>query len=77
MQLVEIRSELHSLIDKINDPGILTQFYNALNSSVDKRSSIWDSLTDEQKQGVLDAYEESEIDENLIPLADAIGRLGK
>ena len=74
MELVELKSEFHSLIDKINDPGILEQFYNALNSSVDKRSTVWDTLTDEQKQGVLDAYEESESDENLIPLADIITR---
>ena len=74
MELVEIKSEFYSLIDKINDPDILEQFYNALNSSVDKRSTVWDTLTDEQKQGVLDAYEESESDENLIPLADIITR---
>ena len=75
MQLVEIRSEFHPLIDRINDPEILEQFLNALNSSVDRRSSVWDSLTEEQRQGVLDAYEESENDENLIPLADAINKL--
>jgi len=55
MELVELKSEFHSLIDKINDPDVLEQFYNALNSSVDKKSSVWDSLTEEQKQGVLDA----------------------
>jgi hypothetical protein len=74
MQLVEIRSEFHSLIDKINDPGILEQFYNALNSSVDKSSGVWASLMDEQKQGVLDAYQESENNENLIPLTDILNR---
>lgn len=75
MQLVEIKSQFHSLIDKVNDPQILEQFYNALNSSVDKRSSVWDSLTDEQRQGVLDAYEESENEENLIPLDKALANL--
>jgi DNA-directed RNA polymerase subunit H (RpoH/RPB5) len=40
-----------------------------------EKSRIWELLTNEEKQSVLDAYEESEDDNNLISLEDAINKL--
>jgi hypothetical protein len=57
------------LIDRINDPTILTQFYDAISQSVNSEGSLWNSLTSEQQQQVLEAYEESEDESNLIPLS--------
>lgn len=69
MKLTELKSEFHDLIDKIEDPTILEQFYDALSNSVRPANSLWATLTSEQQQGVLDAYEESEDETNLIPLS--------
>jgi hypothetical protein len=69
MKLDELKSEFHSLIDQIEDPGVLEQFYDALSNSTKPGNSLWESLSAEQQQGVLAAYEESEDEANLVPLS--------
>jgi hypothetical protein len=70
MKLAELKSEFHNLIDQIQDPEILEQFYEALNNSTKPGNSLWESLSAEQQDGVLAAYEESEDESNLIPLSE-------
>lgn len=69
MTLATLKSEFHNLIDKIEDPGILEQYYKALSTSIKPDNSLWESLTSEQQKGVLLAYEESDVEANLIPLS--------
>ena len=69
MKLAELKSDFHNLIDQIEDPEILEQFYGALSNSIKPGNSLWSSLTPEQQQGVITAYEESEDDSNLVPLS--------
>jgi plasmid stabilization system protein ParE len=68
MQLAELKTEFHNLIDKTNDLQIIELFYNAMNRSVNSDGSIWGSLTAEQQKGVIDAYEESKDKSSLISL---------
>jgi hypothetical protein len=70
MKLAELKSEFHSLIDQIQDPEILEQFYDALSNSTKPHNSLWESLNAEQQQGVLTAFEESEDEANLVPLSE-------
>lgn len=74
MKIEVLRSEFHELIDKIDDPEVLTQFYGAINQSLKAEGSIWRSLTKEQQAQVLEAYEDSEDDANLISLSDVKAR---
>jgi hypothetical protein len=69
MKIETLKSEFHELIDQIHDPEILGQFYDAISRSIHSENSLWQSLTKEQQQGVLIAYEESEDETNLIPLS--------
>ena len=69
MKLSELKSDFHLLIDQIEDPEILEQFYEALNNSVKSESSLWTTLTPEQQKEVLIAYEESEDEKNLVPFS--------
>jgi hypothetical protein len=69
MKLTELKSDFHLLIDQIEDPQILEQFYDALNNSVNSGNSLWATLTPEQQKEVLAAYEESEDENNLVPLS--------
>jgi hypothetical protein len=69
MKLAELKSEFHTLIDKIENPGVLEQFYNGLNNSIKPDNSLWSSLTLKQQEEVLLAYEESEDETNLISLS--------
>jgi hypothetical protein len=70
MKLAALKSEFHELIDQINDPEILVQFYDAINRSVNSEGSLWRSLSAEQQQDVLTAYEESEDEVNWIPFSE-------
>lgn len=63
----ELRTNLHKIVDRIEDERLLRAVYSFL--EVREKSTdgqIWNSLTEEQKKEVLEAYEESENDENLI-----------
>ena len=68
MRIETIKSEFHELIDKIDNPAVLTQFYNAINQSLKSEGSLWKSLTNEQQKQVLEAYEDSEDESTLISL---------
>ncbi len=70
MRIEELRSEFHELIDQINDPALLEQFYGAINQSIHSENSLWNSLSPERQQDILTAYEESEDESNLISLSD-------
>jgi len=69
MKIEVLKSEFHELIDRINDPALLTQFYDAISQSVNTEGSLWNSLSSDQQRQVLEAYEESEDESNLIPLS--------
>lgn len=63
----ELRTNLHKIVDRIEDERLLRAVYSFL--EVREKSAdgqIWNSLTEEQKKEVLEAYKESENDENLI-----------
>jgi hypothetical protein len=67
MTIAELRTRLHSLVDKIDDKEVLAQFFDILSLSPnEKEGMIWDTLTKEEQQRVMDAYTESESEENLI-----------
>ena len=68
MKLAELKSEFHNLIDQTNDPEIIEQFYKAMSESLRSDGSLWRSLSQEQQKGILDAYEESEDENNQISL---------
>lgn len=68
MRIETIKSEFHELIDKIDNPAVLTQFYNAITQSLKSEGSLWNSLTSEQQRLVLEAYEDSEDESTLLSL---------
>ncbi|MBS1658677.1 MAG: hypothetical protein K1X63_05330 [Chitinophagales bacterium] len=67
METIELKSQLHRLIDQLNDPVILDQYYEEIKRIVNlSKSGLWDSLNEDQKQEVLLSFEESENDDNLV-----------
>ncbi|AKP52728.1 hypothetical protein [Cyclobacterium amurskyense] len=67
MGTIELKSNLHKIIDSIEDEQLL----RAISRFLEKRKNaedglLWKELTDEQKKEVLQAYEESEDKANLI-----------
>ena len=67
MSTVDLKSSIHKIIDGIQSEQLLQAIYDFLKvRESNKPGQLWDSLTEEQKQEVLLAYEESEDDNNLI-----------
>ncbi len=67
MGTIELKSNLHKIVDRIEDERLLSAIYNFLQVRENsEEGQMWKTLTDEQKREVLQAYEESENDANLI-----------
>lgn len=64
---VELKSSIHKMVDEIQNQQLLQTLYDFLKvRKTAKPGQLWDSLTEQQKQQVLLAYEESENESNLI-----------
>lgn len=67
MRTAELRSELHNIVDRIQDDRLLQAVYYFLSQrESSEEGPMWKSLTEEQRKEVLLAYEESENEKNLI-----------
>lgn len=66
MGTVELKSNLHKLIDNIQSEQVLRTLYDFLNVRENNPGELWQSLSEEQKQEVLLAYSESEEEDYLI-----------
>ncbi|MBS1975838.1 MAG: hypothetical protein JST46_00605 [Bacteroidetes bacterium] len=67
MSTTEIRADLHKIVDRIEDERLLRVIHDFL--EVREKSTegkLWKELSPEQQQEVLQAYEESEDDSNLV-----------
>jgi hypothetical protein len=67
MGTIELKSNIHKIVDGIQNEQLLQTLYDFLKSREKNKSArLWDSLTEEQKQEVILGYEESEDDNNLL-----------
>ena len=67
MAAIDLKSNLHKIVDRINDERLLHAVYSFLKERENSRDGdMWESLTEEQKKEVLKAYDESEDDSNLL-----------
>lgn len=67
MSTTEIKLNLHKIVDRIDDERLLRVIYEFL--EVREKSiegQIWNTLTPDQQKEVLQAYDDSENDSNLI-----------
>ena len=66
MGTIELKSDLHKILDKIENEQLLRAIYDFLKQSEDaEEGQIWKTLTEEQKKEVYLSYEESQDDKNL------------
>jgi len=67
MRTIELKTNIHSIVDGIQSEQLLRTIYDFLKIRGKSQSGqLWASLTEQQKQEVLLAYDESENDDNLI-----------
>lgn len=71
MGTIELKSNLHKMVDKIDNERLLHAVYDFLKDRMSsEEGQIWKSLTDDQKKEVYLSYQESEDDDNLISWED-------
>lgn len=67
MEKIELRSSIHKIVDDIESEQLLKTIYDFLKVKESSKSvSAWDLLSEDQRQEVLLAYEESEDESNLL-----------
>jgi hypothetical protein len=67
MGTTELKSDLHKILDRIENEQLLRTIYDFLKQREHaKEGQIWKTLTEEQKKEVYLSYEESQDDKNLI-----------
>ena len=67
MGSVELKTNIHKIVDGIQNEQLLKTIYDFLKVRESSKSGkLWSSLSEDEKKEVLDAFEESEDDKNLI-----------
>ena len=78
MTITEIRSQFHTLIDEVDNPQLLERFMEILReSAAPKKGKIWDTLSEEGKRGVMEAYEQSKDKANLVSNEEVMKKYSK
>lgn len=67
MSTIELKSNIHKIVETIQSEQLLQTLYDFLKSKEKSPpGKLWESLTEHQKNEVLLAYDESEDENNLI-----------
>ena len=75
MGTIDLKSNIHKIVDGIQSEQLLQTLYDFLKvRETNKPGRLWDTLTEEQKQEVLLAYDESEDENNLVDRDKVFGR---
>lgn len=78
MSTTEIKTNLHKIVDRIEDERLLRVIYDFLEvREKSNEGQLWKTLTTEQQQEVLQAYEDSENDSNLVDDKDVWRKLNE
>jgi len=80
MSTLEIKGGLYEIISKVNDEKLLMQLYELIADIVTQNLSdtdFWDELSDDQKEELENAIQESYDDKNLLEHETVINKYKK
>lgn len=66
METIIVKTKFHELIDKVENMDLLEKFYEAFNAAVNEKKGVWNTLSPDVQKHIIQAYEESLINETLI-----------
>jgi hypothetical protein len=66
MSTVELKSRLIKLVEEMQNEELLELLVDFLSKQNQTAGAMWDDLSEAQKQEVINSYEESESQENLV-----------
>ena len=75
MSITEVRTRFHALIDEVENPSLLQRFFEIMQTSAKSSdSNLWSTLSDSEQQEVIDSYEESQDEKNLVTNKTVMGK---
>ena len=67
MTTLELKKEFHDLIESISNEKLLLNFYDLLKNRLSNPDGkLWNTLSEEEQQELLMAFDESNDDKNLL-----------
>ena len=67
MSAIDLKLNIHKLVESIHNEQLLRTVYDFLkDKQTEKPGSLWNSLSEKEKNEVLLAFDESDEDSNLI-----------
>ena len=76
MDIVELRTDLHNMIDKISDSNILNAVKTLLSAKATTQTDWWDTISDEEKTEIEQGLAEADRGE-LIPHEEVMRKYKK
>lgn len=76
MNVFELKSDLHHLIDKINDKSILSAVRTILSKQTEQSSDWWDTISDDERAEIEQGLTEADRGE-VIPHEEVMGKYKK
>jgi hypothetical protein len=58
MSTIELKNELHNLIDSITDETVLQRFFNLIKAENRNNNALWEDFTEEQQREIMLSNEE-------------------
>lgn len=75
MNTADLKSHIHKIVDRTQNERLLQSVYDFLqNNENTKPGQLWASLSSKEKEEVLQSFEESEDENNLIDRHDLFNR---
>jgi hypothetical protein len=78
MSITEVRNRFHVLIDEVENPLLLQKFLEIMKTSAKpSKAKLWDTLSELEKGEVIEAYEESKQEKNLVSNKEVMNKYKK
>jgi len=66
MDVIELRADLHNMIDKISDSNVLNAVKTLLSGKTAKQADWWNTITEEERAEILQGLAEADRGELIL-----------
>ena len=65
MDVIQLRTDLHNMIDKITDSNVLNAVKTLLSGKIVKQPDWWDTISEEERKEIIQGIEEADKGETI------------
>jgi predicted transcriptional regulator len=66
MDVIELRADLHNMIDKISDSNVLNAVKTLLSGKTEKQADWWNTISEEERAEILQGLAEADRGELIL-----------